>query len=60
MSKEKDPEVEKLIQTDENLREAFNKDVTSNTSETSEDIPDFTSGDSDSGDSDSGKTDDSD
>jgi len=60
MSKDKDPEIEKIIQTDENLREAFNKEITTNTSETSEDIPDFTSGDSDSDDSDSGKTGDSD
>lgn len=57
MSKDKDPEIEKLIQKEENLREAFNKEITTNTSETGGDIPDFTSGDSDSSDSDSGESD---
>jgi len=50
--KDKNTEIEKIIQRDENLRESFNKEITSNTSDTTGDIPNFTTGDGDnSGDS---------
>lgn len=55
--KDKKSEVEKLAQTDKSRGETFTKEITSNTSETSGDVPDFTSGDSDSGNSDSGDND---
>lgn len=44
--KEKNSEAEKIIR-EEHLRESFNKEITSNTSETTNDIPQFTTGDGD-------------
>ncbi|MBW2570215.1 MAG: hypothetical protein JRE47_12855 [Deltaproteobacteria bacterium] len=45
---DKNIEIEKIIQSDENLKESSYKEITSNTSDTTEDIPDFTTGDGDS------------
>ena len=45
--KNKNTDIEKIIQNDENLRESFNKEITSNTSDTTGDIPDFTPGNGD-------------
>jgi len=59
--KDKKQDIEKIIQSDEIVRGKFNKEITSNTSDTTGGIPDFTTGDGDSFDgSDSGGSDSSD
>ena len=45
--KDKTTQNENGIQKDENLRESFNKEITSNDSDVPTDIPDFTPGDDD-------------
>ncbi|MCU7843324.1 MAG: hypothetical protein KZQ93_05745 [Candidatus Thiodiazotropha sp. (ex Monitilora ramsayi)] len=46
-NKDKNTDIEKVIK-DDTFRDSFNKEITSNTSETSGDIPEFTTGDGDS------------